>query len=482
MQTINFRPYELDLNFKKNDSCTVAIVSKDYLPAFYLVTSYASISEIKAICEDEATLSELTLDIQTVDNQDGTYTHVYMGGDAMDECGYYHLEARSGTILYYSELFSVQDFTDVQIPYVDDIPTCSDTYTDSRDSKTYGTVVIGNRCWMSQPFRYSEGLTADTDYVHPYNPVLDPDYGLLYSYDAIKAANFLPLGWRLPTEEDFYDLINTIGGLTAGNKLMSTVLWDPVWGPATDEYDFHASGAGYYDGANQEQGDRNVMFCDSIIYPNSFRTYELVNTSSTMVKSYRDQGIFSTVRLVRDVEVQEFIQKKDDLHLPIKFSELLEVNTDNPTKVDRNIMPVILFKTMNETSGVVTISQVSTDGLITLPISVTVSNEVLNGARYYYTTSEVVELECGVFYLEIIDGDHTYYSNVLDICEVTTADTCIAILVDESEVYAIETEKGLLIQMETCVASPYVPELEYALDDDGVEFADDDDELFTIEI
>jgi hypothetical protein len=186
--------------------------------------------------------------------------------------------------------------------------------------------------------------------------------------------------------------------------------------------------------------------------------------------------------LVRDLTTQEFQAIKDELHLPIKFNELLAIDKDMPIIIDKNTIPKFIFKTPYSSSGVITISQVSWDGLTTLPILVTIETVLINGKRYYYSNTDDVTLECGLWYFEIIDGDHTYYSNLLNIVDFYVPDSCVAILITEIDDTIIETEDGHDIEMEICVESPYVPESVYAIDFDGAIFTDYDAALFTIDI
>jgi len=80
--------------------------------------------------------------------------------------------------------------------------------------KPFQSVVIGNQEWM----------TLNWDYVTPksflYNndSTLDAKYGRLYYYsNALGAA---PPGWHLPTLDEWWELINYLGGLPKAAPLM----------------------------------------------------------------------------------------------------------------------------------------------------------------------------------------------------------------------------------------------------------------------
>jgi uncharacterized protein (TIGR02145 family) len=452
MQTINFKKYWEELNFIKNDSCFIAKVSMDHIPPFYLVSDSPTITSIEIKCKDSSDHETLTLVTETTLNSDGTYTHTYAGGDSFANCGVFFLEITSGVDTFYSELFSVEDIEDNKLPFTSDVPACTNLYTDSRDSKTYTTVEIGNRCWMKQSFRYLEGMTSGVDYFHPYNPILDPTYGLVYNYNTIKNTNFLPLGWRLPTEEDFEDLIDAIGGVLEGHKLkaVGTTYWTTPNTGASDDFGFFAVAAGYYSTSMKKRGELNVLFCDAIIYPANFRTYELSYDSAELVKSNRAKTDFVSVRLVRDLTVKLYQDKKDELHLPIKFNELLDIDTNISTIISNSVLPRFVFKTGNETTGVITINQISWDGLTVIPIAATIVTELIEGKRYYYSTEEVIDLDCGLWYFQITDGARVYYSNLLNISDILQPSACDAILITEHDEWTVITEKGDIIILESC--------------------------------
>jgi len=127
------------------------------------------------------------------------------------------------------------------------------TFTDSRDSKTYKWVKIGEQVWMSENLNYTgseiKHITdndewennSDYDgwsYFHNSDS-LGKIYGALYQWEAAKKA--CPAGWHLPTDEEWMQLENyliengysydgVIGNSYIAKSLSSTTGWSMTSG------------------------------------------------------------------------------------------------------------------------------------------------------------------------------------------------------------------------------------------------------------
>jgi len=140
---------------------------------------------------------------------------------------------------------------------------CGSPFTDTRDSKTYNTVQIGDQCWMAENLKYlpsvSSWLYGSFDdpfyYVYGYEGS-DVDeaksttnyqtYGSLYNFaSAIFAC---PAGWILPTNDNWIELINYVGGESVAGGMLKetgTIHWqDPNVG-ATNSYGFTSLPGGH---------------------------------------------------------------------------------------------------------------------------------------------------------------------------------------------------------------------------------------------
>ena len=145
----------------------------------------------------------------------------------------------------------------------DDNNAKSGTYTDSRDGNVYKWVKIGNQVWMAENLRYLPSIvgpgtgsqTTPYYYVYGYNGTNVTDakatvnyttYGVLYNWPA--ASNSCPVGWHLPSDAEWTQLTDYLGGESiAGGKLKETgtTHWNSPNTGATNETGFTALPGGY---------------------------------------------------------------------------------------------------------------------------------------------------------------------------------------------------------------------------------------------
>lgn len=121
-----------------------------------------------------------------------------------------------------------------------------DTFTDSRDGQVYKIIEIGNQTWFAENLNYNTGTSWCYDDLASNCDI----YGRLY--DWATALDACPDGWHLPTNTEWDELIDFLGGEdVAGGKMKSTGTledgtgyWDAPNNDATNESCFSGIGGG----------------------------------------------------------------------------------------------------------------------------------------------------------------------------------------------------------------------------------------------
>lgn len=109
-----------------------------------------------------------------------------------------------------------------------DFNTANCQITDSRDGQKYKVVSIHDKLWLAENIKFAGSSITPNIYNENY----------FYTYEDAKSV--CPTGWRLPTAQDYIDLINDIG------KIDNYYLKD-----RNDTYGFGAVETGYF---NAETG------------------------------------------------------------------------------------------------------------------------------------------------------------------------------------------------------------------------------------
>lgn len=192
-------------------------------------------------------------------------------------------------------------------------------FTDPRDGNVYQTVIIGNQVWMTENLKYlpsvaDPGTRSSTT---PYYYVYDykgtdvntakatanyQTYGVLYNWKAAKAA--VPAGWHLPTDAEWLQLTNYLGGENfAGGKLKETgtTHWNSPNTGATNETGFTALPGGRLD----KYGTFNIVGSYGIWWSateggSGAWHRDLYFSNSTVRKDIYGKELGFSVRCVRD--------------------------------------------------------------------------------------------------------------------------------------------------------------------------------------
>ena len=124
-----------------------------------------------------------------------------------------------------------------------------DELTDPRDGKKYKIVKIGNQVWMAENINYKpkDGWVFIKSFCYDNNEENCEKYGRYYAREVI--VKICPVGWHLPTNAEFEELLYTVGGKkTAGKVLKSKEGWHKdffVDKNGTDKFGFSVLPSGY---------------------------------------------------------------------------------------------------------------------------------------------------------------------------------------------------------------------------------------------
>jgi len=196
----------------------------------------------------------------------------------------------------------------------DDTHGDSGNFTDSRDSKTYKWVRIGEQIWMAENLNYDAdnskcyiGYGTSEDYC--------PKYGRLYNWATVmnEAAGsttnpsgvrgICPEGWHVPSDVEWDELIATVGD-AAGNKLKTTNGWGYDEQPnfdGTDEYGFSALPGG--DGSHSgfyEAGVRGNWWSATESSASDAYSRNMRSANSTVGRSFASKTSLYSLRCLRD--------------------------------------------------------------------------------------------------------------------------------------------------------------------------------------
>ena len=183
----------------------------------------------------------------------------------------------------------------------------ADTTFSDVDGNTYRARKLGTRYWMVENFRAAktaEGQNLPGVYVYADSNNNAAVYGRLYTWPA--AVQAAPRGWRLPTKEEWEELINSLGGAgVAGGKLKEngTTHWNSPNTGATNSLGFSALPGGFRgpDGIYYELGKHGDYWGTAINGQEPYCVY-LYNTSANISLEVspidKSSGIAFSVRYV----------------------------------------------------------------------------------------------------------------------------------------------------------------------------------------
>ncbi len=203
------------------------------------------------------------------------------------------------------------------------------------EGNRYKTVKIGNQEWMTEnlrttTYRYGTPIPNVTDdeewsklstgaYVWFDNDESNSDvYGALYNWYAVNTNELCPVGWRVPTDDDWKELEGSVDskygvgdsewdglylrGYDAGKKLKAKSGWFEK-GDGTDDYGFSALPGGYRgsDGRFHSAGFNGYWWTTTESYYNQAWRRVMYHEFSTVNRCSSDKEPAYAVRCLRDI-------------------------------------------------------------------------------------------------------------------------------------------------------------------------------------
>jgi uncharacterized protein (TIGR02145 family) len=196
------------------------------------------------------------------------------------------------------------------------------------DGNVYNTVTIGTQVWMKENLKvthYRNGdsipnIKVDTTWRNlrtgaycDYNnsPDTSKTYGRLYNWYAVDdSRNIAPVGWHIPTDCDWINLITYLGGpIVAGDKMKEggSIHWNTSAPGASNSSGFTALPGGYrdIDGYYYLNGHQGLLLSSTLDSNDLVWILVLIHTNSTAttgVDCHKNDGY--SVRCLRDLPAQ----------------------------------------------------------------------------------------------------------------------------------------------------------------------------------
>ena len=168
-------------------------------------------------------------------------------------------------------------------------------FIDRRDNKKYKWVKIGNQIWMADNLNYKSAES------YTYNNLLEDGYGRLYSWKS--AVISCPKGWHLPTDDEWVELTNYLGGVNiAGKKIKASYGWEEIYFKGSNKSNFSALPCGYrkFNGKYIGKGN-SAAWWSSKEYQSTYAwSRSLGFDPDEILRSYDDKNNGFSVRCIKD--------------------------------------------------------------------------------------------------------------------------------------------------------------------------------------
>ena len=154
-------------------------------------------------------------------------------------------------------------------------------YLDKRDGRNYKVIKVANKWWMAENFAFD----ADGTYFYMNNELKFRRWGKLYTWKAAREA--CPPGWRLPTVEDWDELLDSFypdftsnPGKKAENEFFKSLIKEGNSG-----FDSMFAGFRRHDGSFCKNGDWGLYWSSAERPGNKASSY-LFNRGPNIIKPF----------------------------------------------------------------------------------------------------------------------------------------------------------------------------------------------------
>jgi uncharacterized protein (TIGR02145 family) len=166
----------------------------------------------------------------------------------------------------------------------------------------YNTIEVGNQRWMAEnlqtkSYRWGRKIPVINDsnvwpdvnsracgYFESDTSRL-AKYGMLYNWKAVDEGKLCPLSWRVATNDDWNNLIETLGGeMRAGGKLKSVNGWKGKH-ISGDDIGFNATAGGFRLNGDFQEGYTSVWWSSTKVSAEDLSSLSELNNKATPDKS-----------------------------------------------------------------------------------------------------------------------------------------------------------------------------------------------------
>lgn len=280
---------------------------------------------IAKLISTDSSVSDITLQYQgsrTPENmQSGTKSGLLNNSIKSDEGNLLLLTGVSGI---YRTVVPLVVNKDTVVTF--DFVPCTDA-----DGNNYTVVKIGEQLWMAENLKttkYGNGesvssiednsawsnLTTGAYCAYNNKDENSSTYGYLYNwYAASDSNNLAPIGWHVPSDAEWQDLNNYLGGdFVAGGKQKSigTAYWDFPNTNATNETGFSGlpSGTRSYSGAYALMGKVGYFWSSSNADSFGAWLHPLVYDDEGAQRGYNGKKFGYSIRCLKDFNISNFIE------------------------------------------------------------------------------------------------------------------------------------------------------------------------------